>query len=67
VDIKEVRNMATRKQIAAARRNIKKAQAARRSVKPYSYQVPAKLKHKGKIHTPLNKVRVPLDKVQTLI
>jgi hypothetical protein len=56
--------MATAKQKAAAKRNIKKAQAARWGYVPRTAKA---LKHKGRIKTPINKVGTPLDKVTTLI
>lgn len=49
--------MATRKQKAASRRNIKKAQKARWSHKPY----------KTGRRVSAGRVSVPLDKVRTLI
>ena len=49
--------MATRKQKAAAKRNIKKAQKARWSHKP----------HKVSRRVGTGRVSVPLDKIRTLI
>lgn len=53
--------MATAKQIATARKNLKKARAAKKSARPYRIpKPPTRLKHKGRI-------RPLLDKVTTLI
>ena len=51
--------MATRKQKAAARRNIKKAQKARWQHKPYKFQ--------KEVRAPANRVSTPLDRIRTLI
>lgn len=56
--------MATAKQKAAARKNIKKAQAARWGYVPRTSKA---LKHKSRIRTPADKVHVPVDRVKTLI
>lgn len=59
--------MATAKQKAASRKNIKKAQAAKKKaakycpeLKPHAIRIPKKLAHKGRVQT-------PLDRIKTLI
>ena len=65
----------TAKQIAASRRNIKLAQAARltapyrthhKAIKPRSFKLP-KPKHKGRVRTPIHRVSTPLDRIATPI
>lgn len=50
--------MATAKQKAASRRNIKRAQKARWGGKPHKV---------GRVRVPIRRVSTPLDKIKTLI
>ena len=59
--------MATAKQKAAARKNIKKAQKARWGAKPHSYKLPKAARKGRRVHAPVNKVKTPLDRIRTLI
>ena len=36
-------------------------------LKPYTTVVPSKLKHKGRIRAPADKITTPLDNIKTLI
>ncbi len=53
--------MSTRKQKAAARRNIKKAQKARWGCKPH------KSHKRGGVRAPMSRVKTPLNRIRTLI
>ena len=59
--------MATMKQKAAWKKNIKKAQKARWGAKPYSHKLPKSASKGRRVHAPISRVSTPLDRIKTLI